>query len=123
MASDAVLNCPVHQNLYVTLQELHDEVHRLRERRRLSDDEFAEKGDELLPRVEEAARAARVLTAPADLPADASLATTGLWYHHASVDEVAFKQVQTGVGEVCEFADEWRSALGVPATGALRRSR
>ena len=63
MASDAVRNCPVHQNLYATLQELHDEVHRLSERRRLSDDEFAAKVGELLPRVEEAARAARVLSA------------------------------------------------------------
>ena len=63
MASDAVLNCPDHQNHYATLQELHDEVHRLSERRRLSDDEFAAKVGELLPRVEEAARAARVLSA------------------------------------------------------------
>ena len=63
MASDAVLNCPVHQNLYATLQELHDEVHRLSERRRLPADEFAEKVDEILPRVEEAARAAKFLSA------------------------------------------------------------
>ena len=61
-ASDAVLNCPVHQNLYATLQELHDEVHRLSERRRLSDDEFAAKVDELLPRVQEAARVAQFLS-------------------------------------------------------------
>ena len=62
MTSDAVLNCPVHQNLYATLQELHDEVHRLSERRRLSDDEFAAKVDELLPRVEEATRVAEFLS-------------------------------------------------------------
>ena len=62
MVSDAVLNCPVHQNLYATLQELHDEVHRLSERRRLSGDEFAAKVDELLPRVEEAARVAKFLS-------------------------------------------------------------
>ena len=63
MTSDAVLNCPVHQNHYATLQELHDEVHRLSERRRLSADDFAEKVDELLPRVEEAVRAAKFLSA------------------------------------------------------------
>ena len=62
MVSDAVLNCPVHQNLYATLQELHDEVRRLSERRRLSGDEFAAKVDELLPRVEEAARVAKFLS-------------------------------------------------------------
>ena len=58
----SVLNCLVHQNHYATLQELHDEVHRLSERRRLSDDEFAAKVDELLPRVEEAARVAKFLS-------------------------------------------------------------
>ena len=63
MTSDAVLNCPDRQNHRATLQELHDEVHRLSERRRLSDDEFAAKVDELLPRVEEAARAAKFLSA------------------------------------------------------------
>ena len=62
MTSDAVLNCPDHQNHYATLQELHDEVHRLSERRRLSDGEFAAKVDELLPRVEEAARVAKFLS-------------------------------------------------------------
>ena len=41
MASDAVVNCPEHQNLYTTLQDWHDEVHRLSERQRLSVDEFA----------------------------------------------------------------------------------
>ena len=63
MTSDAVLNCPDCQNHRATLQELHDEVHRLSERRRLSGDEFAAKVDELLPRVEEAARAAKFLSA------------------------------------------------------------
>ena len=62
MASDAVVNCPEHQNLYTTLQDLHDEVHRLSERRRLSVDEFAAKVDELLPRVQEAARVAQFLS-------------------------------------------------------------
>ena len=62
MASDAVLNCPDRQNHCATLQELNDEVHRLSERRRLSDDEFAAKVDELLPRVEEAARVAKFLS-------------------------------------------------------------
>ena len=58
----SVLNCPDRQNHRATLQELNDEVHRLSERRRLSDDEFAAKVDELLPRVEEAARIAKFLS-------------------------------------------------------------
>ena len=62
MSSDAVLNCPEHQNNYATLQELHDEVHRLSERRRLCADEFAAKVDELLPRVEQATRVAEFLS-------------------------------------------------------------
>ena len=50
------------KDFHSTLQRLQGEVQRLHERDDLSDDEFAARVDELLPRVEEGVRAAEILS-------------------------------------------------------------